>query len=67
MRTGTRPARWSVSATAASAGPTDHEVGGTGLGTVAVPPLEEINAQAELRATRIDAAEFERLWAARPR
>lgn len=45
----------------------DHEVGGTGLGTVAVPPLEEINAQAELRATRIDAAEFERLWAARPR
>ncbi|MCR6488043.1 hypothetical protein M8542_34980 [Amycolatopsis sp. OK19-0408] len=44
----------------------DHEVGGTGLGVVPVPPLEEINAQPEFTASRVAAAEFERAWAARP-
>jgi hypothetical protein len=41
----------------------ESEVGGTGLGQVAVPPPEEINAQAEFMATRVEAAEFEQAWA----
>ncbi|MFK0248600.1 DUF6881 domain-containing protein [Amycolatopsis azurea] len=39
-----------------------HEVGGTGLGEVPVPPLEEINAQREFSAARIDGGEFARAW-----
>ncbi|MFC3448049.1 DUF6881 domain-containing protein [Amycolatopsis speibonae] len=39
-----------------------HEVGGTGLGQVPVPPLDEINAQREFSASRIDDVEFERVW-----
>ncbi|WP_236004632.1 DUF6881 domain-containing protein [Amycolatopsis pittospori] len=38
------------------------EVGGTGLGEVPVPPLDEINAQPEFVATRIAGDEFERAW-----
>ncbi|WP_233223198.1 hypothetical protein [Amycolatopsis sp. BJA-103] len=38
------------------------EVGGTGLGEVPVPPLDEINAQQEFVATRIAGGEFERAW-----
>ena len=44
----------------------DHEVGGTGLGRIAVPPLDEINAQEEFLASRVEAADFERAWATRP-
>nr|WP_245820131.1 hypothetical protein [Amycolatopsis azurea] len=39
-----------------------HEVGGTSLGEVPVPPLDEINAQREFSASRIDGDEFERIW-----
>jgi hypothetical protein len=39
-----------------------HEVGGTGLGEVAVPPLGEINAQEEFVASHVSATEFERAW-----
>jgi len=41
----------------------EREVGGTGLGQVAVPPLEEINAQEEFVASRVEAVEFEQAWA----
>ncbi|ANN21743.1 hypothetical protein SD37_13510 [Amycolatopsis orientalis] len=39
-----------------------HEVGGTGLGVVPVPPLDEINAQQEFVASEIDGDEFEQAW-----
>ncbi|WIX81148.1 hypothetical protein QRX50_10485 [Amycolatopsis carbonis] len=39
-----------------------HEVGGTGLGELPVPPLDEINAQQEFVASRIPDREFEWAW-----
>ncbi|GLY38589.1 hypothetical protein Amsp01_046130 [Amycolatopsis sp. NBRC 101858] len=41
----------------------EHEVGGTGLGQVVVPPLEEIDAQQEFAASRVEATEFDQAWA----
>jgi len=35
---------------------------GTLLGTMAVPSLDEINAQSEFEGAEIDAATFETLW-----
>lgn len=35
---------------------------GTSLGTMAVPSLDEINAQSEFEGEEIDAANFEALW-----
>ena len=35
---------------------------GTSLGTMAVPPLNEINAQSEFDGVEIDATAFEALW-----
>jgi hypothetical protein len=43
----------------------DEEVGGTGLGKVATPPLDEINRDPQFEAVEITSDEFERLWAAR--
>lgn len=37
-------------------------VAGTSLGIMAVPPLNEINAQSEFDGAEIDAATFETLW-----
>ncbi|EME54118.1 DUF6881 domain-containing protein [Amycolatopsis decaplanina] len=39
-----------------------HEVGGTGLGKVPVPPLAEINSQQEFVASRVGGDEFEQAW-----
>jgi hypothetical protein len=39
-----------------------NSVGGTELGSVAVPPLEEINNDPQFSARSITAAEFEALW-----
>ncbi len=39
-----------------------HETSRTALGSVAVPPLEEINADAEFVGKAISATEFEQLW-----
>jgi hypothetical protein len=41
-----------------------HETDTIGLGQVPTPPMEEINAEAEFTAVRIDAAEFEAVWSA---
>jgi Domain of unknown function (DUF6881) len=46
------------------AGP-GEEVGTTWLGDQPVPPLDEINADAQFEGVEIDAAEFERVWAQR--
>ena len=39
-----------------------HETSRTALGSVAVPPLEEINADPEFNGKAISATEFEQLW-----
>ena len=39
-----------------------HETSRTALGSVAVPPLEEINVDAEFVGKAISATEFEQLW-----
>jgi hypothetical protein len=42
-----------------------EEAGGTGLGEVDTPSVDELNADPEFEAAQIDEAEFERLWSAR--
>ena len=41
---------------------TTYEDARTGLGTVAVPPLSEINDDPQFEGHSISQAEFERLW-----
>ncbi|MFH7323633.1 DUF6881 domain-containing protein [Aeromicrobium sp. JJY06] len=38
------------------------ETGNTSLGTAPTPTLEEINRDAQFRATPLDPEEFERIW-----
>jgi len=40
----------------------DCSVRGTELGTVAVPPLDEINAESQFHGLSVDRASFEELW-----
>jgi hypothetical protein len=42
-----------------------QEVGGTGLGELATPTIEDLNADPEFEAVEISREEFEALWAAR--
>jgi hypothetical protein len=43
----------------------EQEVGGSGLGEAATPPLEEIAKNPEFEVHEIDKGEFDQLWAAR--